>query len=313
MSCFGLIRWRKERGDDVDDTEKGLEEAFFRRLTNEKVVYLWNDVYVYGNPFIEKMEDYSKTIDICSREFFPSIESIALPTEVSIDIARKTHLMQTMPNVLLYPMSAEDNLSSVKDVISEKASEGDYQSWRLSPQGSILKHSACLPIYALLQDTRLEGGKAFLVEGLCFRREREDDRLAFHLREFHMKEIVFVGSEDFCQKSQRKAEVIWNRIEKKIGLACVCAPASDSFCPSYEEMLSGFQTMTSSKKEYRFPLLRGTRFLTCGSSNMHRIAFSKPFNIRMRSGVLACSSCLAFGLERLCFTDYLNSMTSEVN
>lgn len=123
MSCFGLIRWRKERGDDVDDTEKGLEEAFFRRLTNEKVVYLWNDVYVYGDPFIKKMEDYSKTIDICAREFFPSIESIALPTEVSIDIARKTHLMQTMPNVLLYPMSAEDNLSPVKDVISEKASE----------------------------------------------------------------------------------------------------------------------------------------------------------------------------------------------
>lgn len=37
-----------------------------------------------------------------------------------------------------------------------------------------------------------------------FSKGKEDDRLAFHLREFHMKEIVFVGSEDFCQKSQEK-------------------------------------------------------------------------------------------------------------
>lgn len=252
------------------------------------------------------MDDYSKIINDCALTLFPSIESIALPTEIPIDIAKKTHLTQTMPEVLLYPVSLEDKIQIEKDT---NTGYTENPSWILESQNSILKHSACLPLYELMQNARLEDqGKVFLVEGLCFRREKKENPLTFHLREFHMKEIVFIGLSQFCQESQIKAESIWNKIRQRTGLSWISSSASDSFYPSYNEALSGIQTITSSKKEFNLPMFRGTRYLTCGSSNIHRITFSKPFNIRMQDGSLACSSCLAFGLERLCFADFSNSL-----
>lgn len=68
-----------------------------------------------------------------------------------------------------------------------------------------------------------------------------------------MKEIVFIGSSQFCQESQIKAESIWNKIGQRTGLSWISSSASDSFCPSYNEALSGIQTITSSKRNLIYP------------------------------------------------------------
>lgn len=76
-----------------------------------------------------------------------------------------------MPEVLLYPVSLEDKIQIEKDT---NTGYTENPSWILESQNSILKHSACLPLYELMQNARLEDqGKVFFSRGsLLSKREK---------------------------------------------------------------------------------------------------------------------------------------------
>ncbi len=292
------------------DVECGIDaSAFFRYLEEKHVLYGWgkSGVCAYGEAFVKKLKMYEHVIGEQARRLFPGIEYIAMPVEVPAEIARRTHLMQTMPTILLYPHGIEDSYFCSQKFNCQEDAVGcsGRKDCAATNVRSMLKHSTCLPLYRLLEDTIVEeDGRTFLVEGLCFRNEPESDPMTFHLREFHMTEVVFVGPESYCREGLKAAEDIMGEVASVLGEGYHRVLASDSFCPQLGDRISGFQKMTSAKHEYMFPVLEGGRFLACGSSNNHRNTFSKPFNIRLRDGGLASSSCFAFGLERLCFVDY---------
>lgn len=275
------------------------QNSFIDLLITKKYLYDLDGTFGYGGPFLEEMQRCSNIIGSCAGRLFPEIQTVALPTRLPLGIANAVHLTHTIPDTLVFISTANEE---------EKANTN--QSFDNTPDiklnGSqhrdFLKHSACLPLYPLLRNTVVNGsGSAYLVDGLCFRNESDQELLSFHLGEFHMKELVFVGTESYCKKAMRIAESIWDELSESLGFQYLAEPAFDSFCPSCESTLTGFQKMVLSKTEYRIPLFDQVKFLTCGSSNMHRTTFSKPFNIRLNDGSLSCTSCLAFGLERICF------------
>ena len=292
------------------DVECGIDaSAFFSDIWKKSTCYTAgkSGVCAYGEAFVKKLKMYEHVIGEQARRLFPGIEHIAMPVEVPAEIARRTHLMQTMPTILLYPHGIEDSYFYSQKFNCQEDAVGcsGRKDCAATNVRSMLKHSTCLPLYRLLEDTIVEeDGRTFLVEGLCFRNEPESDPMTFHLREFHMTEVVFVGPESYCREGLKAAEDIMGEVASVLGRGYHRVLASDSFCPQLGDRISGFQKMTSAKHEYMFPVLEGGRFLACGSSNNHRNTFSKPFNIRLRDGGLASSSCFAFGLERLCFVDY---------
>lgn len=105
------------------DVECGIDaSAFFRYLEEKHVLYGWgkSGVCAYGEAFVKKLKMYEHVIGEQARRLFPGIEYIAMPVEVPAEIARRTHLMQTMPRffcirtVLRIATSARRNLIARK-------------------------------------------------------------------------------------------------------------------------------------------------------------------------------------------------------
>lgn len=160
----------------------------------------------------------------------------------------------------------------------------------LSPVALALPSAACYGVYLNYEGATVADGKAVTVMGRCFRREERYAGLR-RLLGFHMREIVRFGSKETTDQHLEDFSECVLGFAKVVGLNMDVVPATDPFYDraSPKALL---QKLTPVKHEF---VVDG---LAIASVNVHRNFFGERCDIRLESGEYACTSCVAFGLER---------------
>jgi hypothetical protein len=175
---------------------------------------------------------------------------------------------------------------------------------RVSPseQRACLSPAACLPLYPVLGRTGLKDRSVFTSRCDVFRWEggvfpHEHDPLS-RLWEYHVREIVFFGSEPDIQKWQSRYLAFLKWLGTGLNLPCELTTASDTFFHPESVNLAIYQLIHESKLEFR------TRFeksaLAVSSFNFHAKHFTHAFHIEPGREDLN-SACIGFGLERISY------------
>ena len=123
----------------------------------------------------------------------------------------------------------------------------------------------------------------------------------FRLWNFSMREIIFVGPQEFVLKNRETARQRMAEVLAELGLAYRVESANDPFFIGEFRRQATFQSAFQLKYEIRalLPFRNGT--LAAGSYNYHQDFFGRHLNISLPDGSPAHTGCVAFGLERMAF------------
>jgi seryl-tRNA synthetase len=172
--------------------------------------------------------------------------------------------------------------------------------------------AVCYHCYESLEGRTLdERGHVATSVGKCFRYESGNIVGLDRLWDFTMREVIFVGSEDFVTERRRRAIEAVEEQLARWDLDGTIETANDPFFPTTYATKTYWQIRSDLKFELRLavaPKADGlARSLACGSFNLHENFFGDAFRITAADGKPAFTGCVGWGLERwvlACFTQH---------
>lgn len=164
-------------------------------------------------------------------------------------------------------------------------------------EGAFIPPAACYQVYASLQGRELNAPARFTLAVRCGRREVRADDEAGRLRQFRMREAVFIGDAAWVA-SERDAWIARAQaFAQSLALSGTVEAATDTFFGPPGRGRRLLQQLKQLKFELRMDAGRfGT--LAVASFNLHETFFGSRFDIRLADGTPASSGCAAFGVER---------------
>lgn len=168
--------------------------------------------------------------------------------------------------------------------------------------GTCLNPAACLPAYPTLQD-RVIGQEGHVMSwlGRVFRYESRNVSGLDRLYEFNVREMVFVGSEDFVVDKRETSLPLIRELAERLDLDMTMQSATDPFFATVSAAKKFFQQAHDVKSEILLHTLDDEaqpKLLAGGSVNLHGTFFGERFNITTEDGALAHTGCIGLGIER---------------
>ncbi len=239
-----------------------------------------NNEYICFNQNDYKIFSY---IDDCFREL--AIEhfnanELYVPSLISEQVLKKANYISSFPHQLTIASYIDKNYS--------------LHSKKIQNSNLYLTPSACLHIYPMLENKAIKNC-AFTTRAQVYRHESEDFDGRTRLWNFTVREIVFVGGEDFVKSSLKTFELYVLDFVEKFDLNIKILPATDHFYPTKENIIKEKMQLTNSLKKELICNING-QDISLASFNFHGFHFSKPFNFDSNSSIV--SGCIGFGLER---------------
>lgn len=158
-----------------------------------------------------------------------------------------------------------------------------------------LSPAACLAIYPMLGGEKITKNMCISIKSSVFRNEKYFQPGIRHYR-FTIREMVFVGEEDYVQAQLDSVCEKALEFARKITSSARIEEAVDCFYPStLKLMLVKYQKAHKSKRELLIPVDQND--VACASFNYHDTGFSKKFGFDNSEKVV--TGCVGFGFERL--------------
>lgn len=218
------------------------------------------------------------------------------PTLLPIRGYSKTGYLKKTPQYAMFCSAVNDNMSSleqtdaavhnnsVKDVVKEP-------EYALSP-------SACFHTYLEYEDAVLEDNTIVTFKQNVFRNEgRLNYREIGRLCDYHVREVVMIGSNEYVLEMRNKIMEKSTEIMKYLNLNGDISLASDSFVVPKMQMYRKIQRIDKSKYEMHLKV-SDNKSISTASFNLHGKAFTDPFNIRVKNCEDTVTACVGFGLQR---------------
>lgn len=169
-----------------------------------------------------------------------------------------------------------------------------------------LNPAACFPSYEALEGRRLpEAGTTLTWRGRVFRYESRNTTGLDRLWEFNVRELVFVGSDDFVLNGRAQAMDLIIALCEEWDMDCRIETATDPFFATVYAAKAFWQQAMDVKHEVRAKVEDmpdgSVRTIAVGSLNLHGDFFGNRFHIKDAGDEMAASGCVGFGLERLMF------------
>lgn len=228
------------------------------------------------------------------------------PALISPSYLEKVKYFSNFPHSLSFVTHLREDLDVIRQFSeSARAVDGqvDSEADGFAPSQAMLSPTVCHHLYmSLAASTVPESGVVATAMGNCFRYESSNMESLERLWNFTMREIIFVGTEEFVQDGLARAQVKMNEILDEMDLAYRIETANDPFfIGSYRDQ-AAYQNAFELKLEVRMPLPYKGDTLATGSYNRHRDFFGKSLNIKLPDGEYAETGCVGFGCERLAFS-----------
>ena len=182
-------------------------------------------------------------------------------------------------------------------------------------EDAFLTPAACYHVYPTLQSCRLDEPGVLTLAARCGRNEKDSDEAPGRLREFRMREVVFVGPSGWVSQTRNQWMTRALELARSLGLDGSMDAATDTFFQDQgvrgagRQRVGGPGTRWSPGRgrrllqqlkglKYELRMDAGGAVLAVSSFNLHESFFTSRFDIAMADGTPAASGCAAFGIER---------------
>lgn len=158
-----------------------------------------------------------------------------------------------------------------------------------------LTPSACLHIYPMFENQTITENQIITTKARVYRCEKKGFENLTRLWDFSVREIVFIGSEEFVKEQLNEMKEKSLNFAKKISDKSEIVVAHDHFYKGERnDIKRKIQTKNELKYELRVPV--GDKDVAVSSFNFHGYHFSLPFNFDNNRKIV--SGCVGFGMER---------------
>jgi seryl-tRNA synthetase len=228
----------------------------------------------------------------------PEAEILRFPPVMSRHQLEKSGYLKSFPNLLGCVCALHGSESEINGAVARHDAGGDWTT-SLTPADLVLSPAACYPVYPIAAERGPvpDEGYVFDIAADVFRHEpsKEIDRF----QSFRMREYVCIGAPDhvsaFRQRWMARAQEIANLLE----LPFTLETASDPFFGRMGSIKAVAQLQAALKFELLIPVRSNEKQTACMSFNYHKEHFGNVWDMKLKSGELAHSGCVAFGMDRL--------------
>lgn len=204
----------------------------------------------------------------------------------------KTGYLKTSPQYSIFcccPNEEISELMQLSDSIDMK---------RLTDPQEALSPAACFHTYLEYTDKQLPEPILITFIQNVFRNEGRFNWSDFgRLKDYHVREIVFIGSTDYVVDMREKILSRTIEILKELGIYSSISIATDPFIVPKMQKFKKLQLQDATKFELRLSYSKDQQ-ISCASFNLHGTAFSHPFNISVNGIDETVTGCVGFGIER---------------
>lgn len=227
-----------------------------------------------------------------------SAEILRFPPVMSRAQVEKSGYLKSFPNLLGCVCALHGSEAEISEAAGRHAAGGEWTT-ALTPSDLVLSPAACYPVYpmAAARGPVPAQGYIFDIAADVFRHEPSKNIDRF--QSFRMREYVCIGSPghvlEFRETWMKKATAIAD----SLGLAYTLEQASDPFFGRVGQMKAVAQLQAALKFELLIPVRKDAPPTACMSFNAHKDHFGQVWDMKLQSGELAHSGCVAFGMDRL--------------
>jgi seryl-tRNA synthetase len=226
------------------------------------------------------------------------------PAMIDADTLHKCGYFDSHPNAVTFVGNIIEDIDALEEFrLANSCSEGAHMPPHdhIHVDGMCLNPAACFPCYPTLSGRKMIEGEAYSWLGRVFRYESRNISGLDRLYEFNVRELVFVGSEDYIRACRLKALPIVEELAAMIDIDCKVQTATDPFFATVSAAKKFWQAAQEVKNEIKIPALASdgsVKQLACGSINLHGNFFGKRFGIEAADGEPAHTGCVGLGIER---------------
>ncbi len=293
--------------DTINKFSNLAKDSFVLFKSNSKIKREYN-YKVVDNLNIKKITKNSISLHNNAAKLYAffdwSFKNIALglgaqieqyPTMLPIEKYNKTSYLKTSPQYSIFCCNAIEDFTLLEKLHS---SSPDELKTLISNPSSALSPAACFHTYCCHESQTLNNETIFTFNQAVFRNEGRFNWDDFgRLKDYHVREIVFLGSEDFvrCKRGETIKKII--EFLKNIKLISTIVTANDSFVMPKMQKFKKIQIQEKSKYELLLNYEENKR-IAAASFNIHGTVFTNSFGINIKNVDNPVTGCVGFGLER---------------
>jgi seryl-tRNA synthetase len=226
------------------------------------------------------------------------------PAMIDADTLHKCGYFDSHPNAVTFVGNVIEDFDAIEEFrLANSCSEGALmpKQEHVHHDGMCLNPAACFPCYPTLTGQNFVEGQCYTWLGRVFRYESRNINGLDRLYEFNVRELVFVGDEDYVRSVRAKSLPIVEELASFMDIDCQVQTATDPFFATVSAAKKFWQAAQEVKNEIKIPALGNDgsiKMLACGSINLHGNFFGKRFNFTTANGEPAQTGCVGLGIER---------------
>ena len=242
--------------------------------------------------------------DLYQQQF--AAEERSFPAFVPATTLAQCGYFDSHPNNVTMVTHLMDDFDVIEAFRQTEGASGDMTT--LAPASLKTPHlclnpAACLPCYPTLRDQQIgQPGLTLSWLGRVFRYESKNLKGLDRLWEFNVRELVFVGTDDFVSNARLRAIDVVASLCRTLDLECRIQTATDPFFATVAAAKSFWQRAMEAKHEIRLTIAPDSdgkaRTTAAGSINMHGHFFGDRFAIKAQGQDTATTACVGLGIER---------------
>lgn len=286
-------------------SNKSLDEVIFCNDIDIKKYQLTHNSVHYFDEGMMSLSDKSlflynyfnnKFLDLVRSEFSGECDIVEklYPVLLPILAYKKTGYLKRTPQYAIFCCSACENMSVLNEL--EKMDDNNYRNIITNPTYA-LSPSACFHVYEEYKNCVLDNNTIVTFIQSVFRNEGRFNFSEYgRMRDYHVREVVFIGDDAFVEKSRERMIRASKRLIKEINVKATITAASDPFILPKMQKYKKIQLIDRSKYELRMAYEEKSD-MSVASYNLHGTAFTSPFNIMVKDKDTV-TGCVGYGLER---------------
>ena len=285
--------------------DNSISHVYFKNLNQVTDVRQTNREWLKSRDFVAretgvavlrgKLARIAAALELNFKKFAATLdaEEVHLPSSLSISDLKRSGTLANFGHLLFFSSSLAEGASPL---------EANLQDHLAEPARACCS-AVCLPVYPCYENQTFRSGQNVCLTALgrCFRNEKLDPANPERLNEFQMREIIFLGSEEFVIESLERCKVWMKSFLTEFRLRGVIQSAEDPFFPAQADALGFYQRIRGTKLELCLEKPEESALVAVASLNNHENHFAKSYNIRLENGDYIHSACFGFGIERALF------------
>lgn len=305
----------KEKGNLLASIDSMQEKYKLAKNQHTEYVYQRHDkedfcecfdeekIFEYDNGMVSLQEEALFLFQYFTKEFRKIAHSVGkhceeriYPVLLPVKEYQKTGYIKRTPQYAMFCCSPYEEMNQLEE-LNSKVTSDSVKDMLNEPQYS-LSPSACFHTYIQYKNKTIKENKLISFTQNVFRNEGRLNYSEFgRLRDYHVREIVLIGDENYVVTMRKK--ILDKAIEfmKLLNLDGEVSVAYDPFILPKMQKFKKIQMLEKSKYELKLNYEKEKQ-MSVASFNLHGTAFTEPFHISLEGQSQCVTGCVGFGIER---------------